>query len=202
MGERIHVSVGRWRNNLALMREAKEHNPDIQIETAMQKRERENAECVGCLRNARAAVKKSTMLRRTGDRIRKDDRWSNSSAGIRHWVWYRQQASTSKFYNWDNACQRVWVQCVRGWSATRTMACYTSRCRGPRCLLCIGGCCKVSHLAFSLTLTTLGCSHINVAEDTAPVGATCACELCQAFFWTHALATKSAHLPPSAGKGR
>lgn len=74
MGERIHVSVGRWRNNLALTHEAKEHNPDIQIETAMQKRERENAECVGGLRNARAAVKKSTKLRRTGDRIRKDDR--------------------------------------------------------------------------------------------------------------------------------
>ena len=69
MDERVHTLVGRWRNTLTLRDNVKE-NSESMDETAMQKRERENHECVGGLRNPRAAVKRSSKLRATGSRIR------------------------------------------------------------------------------------------------------------------------------------
>ena len=69
VNERIHTLVGKWRNTLTLSTNVKEiDNPNS--ETAMEKRERENHECVGGLRNPRTAVKKSSKLRSTGNRIR------------------------------------------------------------------------------------------------------------------------------------
>ena len=69
MNERVHTLVGRWRNTLTLNASVKESNSSLD-ETAMQKRERENHECNGGLRNPRAAVKRSSKLRLAGSRIR------------------------------------------------------------------------------------------------------------------------------------
>ena len=72
--ERQHVAVGKWKNTLVVKQKV-EKLTDLD-ESVMQRRERENAECVGGLRNPRSAVKRSSTLRLTGERLRRTlDDW-------------------------------------------------------------------------------------------------------------------------------
>ena len=68
----MYVRVGKWKNTLVLKSSSKRHKVDIaaQNETAMEKRERENDEAVGGLRNAKRAVARSPGLQEVGRRVR------------------------------------------------------------------------------------------------------------------------------------
>ena len=76
LAERTYVRIGRWRNTI--VRAAKAVGGDVEdaVQTASQKREKENRECVGGLRNPRRCVTRSTPLRKVGERARGVvDRW-------------------------------------------------------------------------------------------------------------------------------
>ena len=64
-----------WRTRLRKMRQARQVTLPASLprglETASERRERENAECVGGLRNPNSAVAKNPTLRALGDRLRK-----------------------------------------------------------------------------------------------------------------------------------
>ena len=112
MKSRSYVLVGKWQNTLvlagAVAKKAKKASSQ-RSETLLERRERENNEAIGGLRNSKRAVARSTRLRNVGERLRLVvDRWISAelvqqleqdlSAGItKEQVWQLRQSLAAEF---------------------------------------------------------------------------------------------------------
>ena len=76
LSNRSYSKLGRWGNVLVLGGRSQDKLNDKDIETAAERRERENWEALGGLRHARRAVLRSSRLRHTGQKLRRIiDEW-------------------------------------------------------------------------------------------------------------------------------